>query len=114
MIFQSLRYCGPGAISPTYPSSVWPRAHIYSFKLILGLMAVIVGGDMVTKLSHPETVITSKIIYMLGPLARTLCAWKPLTMYTKRGIFHLMARGIGEGKDNSQLVAVLRVRRVYA
>ncbi|TFK49424.1 hypothetical protein OE88DRAFT_1662999 [Heliocybe sulcata] len=84
-------------------SQPWDIDRLLISQIILALQCVRTGGKMVVKLTHPERVLTAKIIYLLDILSEDLVTFKPETMHTTRGSFYAIATGVGNGAEGAQM-----------
>ncbi|KAI0683732.1 hypothetical protein BC835DRAFT_1515545 [Cytidiella melzeri] len=67
-------------------------------QLIIGLTTVTRGGTIIVKLSRPERLITSQLMWMFDMFAHDVRTWKPVCIHATRGTFYLIARGMGYGE----------------
>ncbi|KAJ7461595.1 hypothetical protein FB451DRAFT_486185 [Mycena latifolia] len=76
-------------------------------QLIIGLQAARHGGTLVIKLADAEQVNTAKLLHMLDILSVNLETFKPRYMHATRGTFYAVAKGVGEGRGASRLLALV-------
>lgn len=76
-------------------------------QLVIALQAVTIGGTLMFKLTHPDRLVTAKILYLLDMLAERLVAYKPRSMHQRKGSFYAVALGVGRGVESDRLPEVL-------
>lgn len=77
-------------------------------QLIIGLCAVsLAGGTVVMKLSKPERVVTSQLMYLFDVLSLSVQTWKPVCMHATQDTFYLVAKGFGLGAERYRLPQIM-------
>ncbi|EPQ53652.1 hypothetical protein GLOTRDRAFT_45291, partial [Gloeophyllum trabeum ATCC 11539] len=77
----------------------WDIDRLLISQIIIALQTVRPGGTIIIKLTHPESIMTAKVLFLLESLSKRLSTYKPRTMHTKRGSFYAVARGLGKESD---------------
>lgn len=92
----------------------WDIDRLLISQIIIALQTVRPGGTIIIKLTHPESIMTAKVLFLLESLSKRLSTYKPRTMHTKRGSFYAVARGLGKGAQGALLPQMLQaLRRVW-
>jgi hypothetical protein len=77
-------------------------------QLIIGLSSIsLSGGTIIIKLSKPERVVTSQLMYLFDILSLSVQTWKPVCMHATQDTFYLVAKGFGLGFQSFRLPQML-------
>ncbi|KIY51592.1 hypothetical protein FISHEDRAFT_36728, partial [Fistulina hepatica ATCC 64428] len=81
--------------------------HLLISQLIIGMSTISQSGTVIMKLSKPERVITSQMLYMLDILCADIRTWKPTCMHAIQETFYVIARGFGDGSQAHRYASIL-------